>query len=107
MLDGVLTGAVSVLIGLQTQKDGLGGPAQRLGVQDRALPGRGQREGGRKMVDWHTYLGKKPSIFPEQPSPHLPCCLPGPPSEILPLVQAVPKVWPEDGGESDSGTAQA
>ncbi|XP_036104761.1 multidrug resistance-associated protein 7 [Molossus molossus] len=31
----------------------------------------------------------------------------GPPSEILPLVQAVPKVWDEDGRESDSATAQS
>uniref|UniRef100_G1PXL2 ATP-binding cassette sub-family C member 10 n=1 Tax=Myotis lucifugus TaxID=59463 RepID=G1PXL2_MYOLU len=31
----------------------------------------------------------------------------GPPSEILPLVQAVPKVWAEDGQESDSATAQS
>nr|KAF6340857.1 ATP binding cassette subfamily C member 10 [Myotis myotis] len=31
----------------------------------------------------------------------------GPPSEILPLVQAVPKVWAEDGRESDSATAQS
>ncbi|XP_019312755.2 ATP-binding cassette sub-family C member 10 isoform X2 [Panthera pardus] len=31
----------------------------------------------------------------------------GPPSEILPLVQAVPKAWVEDGQESDSATAQS
>ncbi|XP_078303036.1 ATP-binding cassette sub-family C member 10 isoform X2 [Panthera onca] len=31
----------------------------------------------------------------------------GPPSEILPLVQAVPKAWVEDGQESDSVTAQS
>nr|XP_044632655.1 ATP-binding cassette sub-family C member 10 isoform X3 [Equus asinus] len=31
----------------------------------------------------------------------------GPPSEILPLVQAVPKAWAEDGQESDSATAQS
>ncbi|XP_045049070.2 ATP-binding cassette sub-family C member 10 isoform X2 [Desmodus rotundus] len=31
----------------------------------------------------------------------------GPPSEILPLVQAVPKVWAEDGQESHSATAQS
>lgn len=32
--------------------------------------------------------------------------LPGPPSEILPLVQAVPKAWAEEGQEADSGMAQ-
>ncbi|XP_063563215.1 ATP-binding cassette sub-family C member 10 isoform X9 [Gorilla gorilla gorilla] len=31
----------------------------------------------------------------------------GPPSEILPLVQAVPKAWAENGQESDSATAQS
>nr|KAF6362437.1 ATP binding cassette subfamily C member 10 [Pipistrellus kuhlii] len=31
----------------------------------------------------------------------------GPPSEILPFVQAAPKVWAEDGRESDSATAQS
>ncbi|XP_037010121.2 ATP-binding cassette sub-family C member 10 isoform X1 [Artibeus jamaicensis] len=31
----------------------------------------------------------------------------GPPSEILPLVQAVPKVWAVDGQGSDSATAQS
>ncbi|XP_069343923.1 ATP-binding cassette sub-family C member 10 isoform X2 [Eulemur rufifrons] len=31
----------------------------------------------------------------------------GPPSEILPLVQAVPKAWAEDGQESDSAVAQS
>ncbi|XP_029800372.1 multidrug resistance-associated protein 7 isoform X3 [Suricata suricatta] len=31
----------------------------------------------------------------------------GPPSEILPLVQAIPKAWTEDGQESDSATAQS
>ncbi|XP_066215449.1 ATP-binding cassette sub-family C member 10 isoform X1 [Saccopteryx leptura] len=31
----------------------------------------------------------------------------GPPSEILPLVQAVPKVWAENGQESDSAAAQS
>ncbi|XP_012496395.1 PREDICTED: multidrug resistance-associated protein 7 [Propithecus coquereli] len=31
----------------------------------------------------------------------------GPPSEILPLVQAVPKAWAEDGQESDSAIAQS
>ncbi|XP_019498348.1 PREDICTED: multidrug resistance-associated protein 7 isoform X2 [Hipposideros armiger] len=31
----------------------------------------------------------------------------GPPSEILPLVQAVPKVWAEDGQESETATAQS
>lgn len=31
--------------------------------------------------------------------------LPGPPAEILPLVQAVPRVWAEDGQNSDSGMA--
>ncbi|XP_004473154.1 ATP-binding cassette sub-family C member 10 isoform X1 [Dasypus novemcinctus] len=31
----------------------------------------------------------------------------GPPSEILPLVQAIPKVWAEDGKEPNSGTAQS
>lgn len=31
----------------------------------------------------------------------------GPPSEILPLVQAVPKAWAEDGQESDPATAQS
>nr|XP_045722869.1 ATP-binding cassette sub-family C member 10 isoform X2 [Mirounga angustirostris] len=31
----------------------------------------------------------------------------GPPSEILPLVQAVPKAWAEDGQEADSATVQS
>ncbi|XP_006148592.1 multidrug resistance-associated protein 7 [Tupaia chinensis] len=31
----------------------------------------------------------------------------GPPSEILPLVQAVPKAWAEEGQESDSVTTQS
>ncbi|XP_058410288.1 ATP-binding cassette sub-family C member 10 isoform X4 [Diceros bicornis minor] len=31
----------------------------------------------------------------------------GPPSEILPLVQAVPKAWAEEGQESDTATAQS
>ncbi|KAK2113754.1 Multidrug resistance-associated protein 7 [Saguinus oedipus] len=31
----------------------------------------------------------------------------GPPSEILPLVQAVPKAWAENGQEADSATAQS
>ncbi|XP_007934499.1 ATP-binding cassette sub-family C member 10 [Orycteropus afer afer] len=31
----------------------------------------------------------------------------GPPSEILPLVQAVPKAWAEDGQKSDSATGQS
>ncbi|XP_059256375.1 ATP-binding cassette sub-family C member 10 isoform X1 [Mustela nigripes] len=31
----------------------------------------------------------------------------GPPSEILPLVQAVPKTWAEDGQEADSATGQS
>uniref|UniRef100_A0A384C6X0 ATP-binding cassette sub-family C member 10 n=2 Tax=Ursus maritimus TaxID=29073 RepID=A0A384C6X0_URSMA len=31
----------------------------------------------------------------------------GPPSEILPLVQAVPKAWAEDGQEADSATVRS
>ncbi|KAM9666204.1 ATP-binding cassette sub-family C member 10 isoform 1-T2 [Trichechus inunguis] len=31
----------------------------------------------------------------------------GPPSEILPLVQAAPKAWAEDGQKSDSATSQS
>ncbi|XP_012874679.1 PREDICTED: multidrug resistance-associated protein 7 isoform X1 [Dipodomys ordii] len=36
---------------------------------------------------------------------HLVCA--GPPSEILPLVQAAPKAWAEDGQEPDSASAQS